>query len=400
MSTPQHNFREQPLYAQLAAARPVFWVNPLLEPTALAMPGAGFTREEVDGAAARLKRFAPCMAKVFPETAPSGLIESPLHAAHHLARAMVKKSPLHGGIFIKLDNQLPVSGSIEARGGVHEVLKFAEDLALEADLLKLGDDYSILAEPTFSEFFGRHSLAVGSSGNLDLAVGIMGARLGFNVTVHMSADARPWKKDLLLAKGAKVVEHAGDYDAAVAVPGCRFVDVENSRELFLGYTAAAARLKLQLEAQGVVATLKRPLSVYLPCGAGGGAAGVAFGLKALYGDAVRCWFAEPVQAPNFLLGLFSHAPALACQAMSRLLDGAFTLEEDDLYRLLALTADTENLKLATSALAGFPGPALVTAHEKANRLTPSAAHVLWATGGGLTPPDEWQTCYEKGKNLG
>src|SRR5699024_3944902 len=144
----------------------------------------------------------------------------------------------------------------------------------------------------------------------------MRARLRLQAAVHMSADARQWKKDLLRSHGVEVVEYEQDYSVAVAAGRkaaedddlVYFVADENSVSLFLGYAVAGARLAGQLQAMDVRITEEEPLHVYLPCGVGGGPGGVAFGITAIFGDSARCYFAEPTHSPAMFIGVHTRAP--------------------------------------------------------------------------------------------
>lgn len=433
--------QDHPLIQELVALREVTWFNPAIAPATLALEDVGLTPEDVRGASDRLARFAPYIARVFPQTSDSaGIIESPVRAIPRMQQALGERYALGlpGHLWVKLDSHLPISGSIKARGGIHEVLQHAEKLALEAGWLSLDDDYSRLDSDEARAFFRRYRIAVGSTGNLGMSIGIMSATLGFQVTVHMSADARQWKKDRLRSHGVTVVEHASDYSVAVEEgrrqaeqdPDCHFIDDENSTSLFLGYAVAAERLRPQLAAAGVTVDAEHPLFVYLPCGVGGGPGGVAFGLKLVYGDAVRCIFAEPVHSPCMLLGVYTGlhdrisvqdfgidnitaADGLAVgrpsgfvgTVMQRLIDGYYTVSDEELYALLALLEQQEQLRLEPSALAGMPGIARVLEgqqeYHQRLQLTPEqlarATHLVWATGGSMVPENEMQAYLDRGR---
>ena len=420
-----------PLLNDLIALKETRWFNPYTTSLAEGLPYVGLTQEDVEDAHARLARFAPWLAQAFPETAASGgLIESDLVAIPAMKQRLEREfnQPIPGSLLLKKDSHLPISGSIKARGGIYEVLAHAEKLALATGKLTTEDDYTRLMSPDFRAFFGGYSIAVGSTGNLGLSIGIISARLGFKVTVHMSADAREWKKAKLRDHGVEVVEYAQDYGVAVeqgrkaaeADPNCFFIDDENSRTLFLGYATAGKRLKAQMEKQGRVVDAEHPLFVYLPCGVGGGPGGVAFGLKLAFGDHVRCLFAEPTHSPCMLLGLYTgrhdgiavqdlgidnltaadglavgRASGFVGRAMARLLDGVYTLDDQSLYDMLGWLAQEEHIQLEPSALAGMAGPLYTTTdagYQQMQGLTAAqlhnATHLVWATGGGMVPEAE------------
>lgn len=431
---------DYPLVQELIDLKQVAWFNPGVTTTEAGLPYVGLTLENVKDAEARLARFAPYLMKAFPETqAMQGIIESDTVAIPDMQAALAARyqTPLAGKMYLKKDSHLPISGSIKARGGIYEVLTHAEKLALEAGLLSTGDDYAVLFSDEFREFFSQYRIAVGSTGNLGMSIGIMSAKLGFSVSVHMSADARQWKKDKLRSHGVNVVEYEQDYSIAVEQgrkeaekdPSCFFIDDENSSTLFLGYAVAGLRLKKQFAEKGITVDEQYPLFVYLPCGVGGGPGGVAFGLKLAFGDAVHCFFAEPTHSPCMLLGVHTglhdavsvqeigidnitaadglavgRASGFVGRAMERLIDGYYTIDDAEMYNLLGLLDQTEAIRLEPSALAGMPGCVHVTRNEaylQAKALTlgvmANATHLVWATGGGMVPEDEMQKYLSQAK---
>ena len=406
-----------PILNDLKAAKEVIWYNDNYTNFNQIQTSLPLSYDDVLEAEERLVRFTPYIKKVFPEV-EDGIIESPIYRINNMKNAMEKdyEKKIYGNLILKRDDLLPIAGSIKARGGIYEVLKYAEQLAIAEGILRLNDDYSIFASDKFKDFFSSYTIQVGSTGNLGLSIGTISAKVGFKVIVHMSADAKEWKKTLLRSKGVKVVEYSSDYSKAVeegralsdADPKSYFIDDENSKDLFMGYAVGGIRTKKQLDDMGVIVDKNHPLYVYLPCGVGGGPGGVAFGLKLMYGDNVHCYFAEPTRSPAMLLGLASglhdqvsvedigldnktdadglavgRPSAFVGKIMDKILSGSFTIDDYRLYDFLKSLYREEDIFLEPSALAGFLGPIFLSEKYKDE----NATHMCWGTGGSLVPKD-------------
>lgn len=381
-----------------------------------------YTKEDILEAESRLKRFSSYLKKVFPELEETnGIIESKVVKLDKLKEHLNLNLPM----YIKLDSHLPISGSVKARGGIYEVLKFAEEIAIKEGMLSLEDDYEKLANPEFKEFFSKYKIAVGSTGNLGLSIGIISAKLGFHVTVHMSSDARQWKKDLLRSKGAIVIEYPDDYEKAVFEgrriasedPMCHFVDDENSLDLFMGYSVAGKRLFDQLKEMGIVIDDDNPLNVYIPCGVGGAPGGITFGIKTYFGENAKVYFIEPTKAPCMALGLATglhndisvkdigldgqtladglavgRSSGLVSKIMEDILDGCLTISDDKLYPYMKALHDEENIFIEPSAAAGIHCCSTLENNKEVTK----GIHLVWATGGNMVPSEE-KNQYLQGK---
>jgi len=398
-----------PLIQKMRLSEEVLWLNGSVKPYNEEKVAA----RDVSDAEERLKRFAPVIMKLFPETKESGgIIESELTFIPDMAEVLNKKVPL----FIKRDSDLPISGSVKARGGIYEVLKHTEDITVKEGIIAdYNDDYLKITSESARKVFSRYKIQVGSTGNLGMSIGIMSAALGFEAIVHMSCDAKQWKKDKLRQRGARVIEYEGDYGEAVKRGRARsdadessyFVDDENSKALFCGYAVAGNRLKKQLDEMNIEVSSDNPLYVYIPCGVGGAPGGISFGLKLNFGENVHCYFAEPTEAPCMLLGIISglydkisvqdiglsgktqadglavgRCSAFAAGIIAGIIDGEATVSDEKLHVYCRQLWNSERIFIEPSACAAFE------AFIKANDTEKNGTHIIWATGGSMVPDAE------------
>ena len=168
-------YKSSKVIEKLAKAEPVAWVNPKLRKFEDAILPVSL--EEMNEAEERLERFKPFIMKCFPETVPQGgeiesvlttipnmqarLSEKYVGASSNASEGLdTKDLGIPGRLFLKQDSHLAVAGSIKARGGIYEVLKHTEDLALENGLLAPEDSYDKLASKECRDFFNQYTIVI------------------------------------------------------------------------------------------------------------------------------------------------------------------------------------------------------------------------------------------------
>lgn len=414
------------------------WINPYKLPFAFtdALYQLIIHDEAISDAEQRLLRFAPFIKKCFPETVQDGgLIESPLREIPSMQEALKNtySCDINGRLFLKMDSHLAIAGSVKARGGIYEVLKHAEDLCIAEGKVTTADNYERFADPDIQEFLSQYTIQVGSTGNLGMSIGIMSAALGFKVKIHMSADAKQWKKDLLRSKGVEVFEYIDDYSKAVAEgrkhseldKSSYFIDDEKSIDLFIGYATAAKRLQKQLQDLHITVDEKHPLIVYIPAGVGGAPGGITYGLKRIFKDNVHCFFVETTTCPSVLIGMDTQtfekanvrnygisgkteADGLACASpsgfvtrmMTNMVSGEFTVCDSKLYDYLRLLDRSEGVQIEPSSCAAFAGPCGFSKYPDIEKyckqqnlsveVLKNATQIVWATGGKMIPQEIYE----------
>lgn len=427
----------------LKKEKEILWINPYLKDADTANKESDYSLSDIQEVEARFQRFAPFIQKMFPETKnKKGILESEITSVEQMTQWLEQqyKTTLPGKLFIKRDDLLAISGTVKSRGAIYEVLKHAETLALKEGLLKdIHENYEVFASGRFKSFFSNYSLAVGTTGNLGISVGAMGRALGFQVTVHMSEEAKDWKKKFLRDRDVKVIEYNTNFTEAVDTgrenskkdPMSYFIDDEHSVDLFLGYTVGGYRMKEQLAREGITVNSEHPLFVYLPCGIGGSPSGITFGLKHAFGDHVHCFFAEPSKMPSMMVGLESQkfdqigvdeldlggltvadglavprTSALVAKLMNHYFSGGYTLQDNHFRALLTNLYEKESIFLEPAAVAGLSGPfKLLTTktgknylkeHQLENKLK-NATHIAWGTGGSMVPEADREEFINEGK---
>ncbi len=380
-----------------------FWLNPAAADYPLGMAELASIAEE----------YGSLAKKDFNGVPTSKLVQIP---TFHKACTHIFAGSLPGKWYAKLDCDLPLSGSVKIRGALYELLVYSKGIA------KRGES----AE-------GR-IVSVASTGNLGLSVGVAGRKLGFGVKVYMSKEASPWKMRLLTDAGAEVVVVDGDYTEAVSkcrhdsdAHGYYFVDDERSELLYRGYACAA----LEIAEDPAVKNTTAPIFVYIPCGVGNAPSGIAAGLKAVFGDRVHIFLAEPTEVPSVLAGLSSGknsgvsvyeygrsgktvADGLACGRMAErtapilggTVSGIYTVSDDRMLGYLKLLGECEKIRIEPSAAAGLQGVGNMyytgvgmkyLAERKLLSAMDDSVHISWLTGGGMLPDAEYEEMYKLGE---
>ncbi|MER9883192.1 D-serine ammonia-lyase [Mesorhizobium sp. M0118] len=402
----------------------MWWPNPNYRPsdTIAKGPAGALNASSLLEARGNWLRLAPVLNVIFPDGSDIDTQSSLVEIAN----------PGFDGISLlaKCDHDIRSTGSIKGRGGVYEVLMLAEMLANSQGLNVSANPIGLLSQEA-GDLFGRHKILVGSTGNLGFSVGVTARKLGFAVEVHMSRDAKSWKKERLCQVGVAVVEHGDDYSVAVSSarraasedPSSYFVDDEHSLTLLLGYSSAAFEICEQLKQRDIVINEQNPLYVYLPCGVGGAPGGITLGLKYFFGPHVHCIFVEPVASPCMLVQLaagpsrpvdvyacglsndtiadglaVARASLLVAEIAGSQIAGVATVSDDDMTRWVLDLWISDSMRLEPSGAAGFAALAQHGRDIRKSHCGKEGTTIVWTTGGAFLPDAEWKAVLERAES--
>lgn len=407
------NTTKDPL-TELRNGREAAWLRDSVSGAAAISPL--IASSEIRAAADRFHRFTPLLARLFADHDWDGRIRSAL-----------LDWPAGSDRLVKGDHDLPVTGSIKARGGIHALLHIIERIA-HAE----GFALDRLLEPEVRALLSRHTIIVASTGNLGYSIGIFARAFGLAAEIHMSADAKSWKMERLRAIGSCVVEHGCDYSetldrARAAATGEKawLVDDEHCRDLLTGYAVAADELADQLAERGVIVDARHPLIAYLPCGVGGAPGGITHGLKRRFGSDVVTIFVEPVASPCMLVALASgrgaaasvydygcsndtiadglavpRASQLVLDAVGSAIDAVVAVSDASMIDWVGKAWRSAGIRLepsAASAFAAFEPLRHAVARQAGWPDLGSATHLFWATGGAKLPDQEFEALLGLGR---
>jgi len=414
--------RGQKALAQILDGQPAAWLRPA---GGQAINKTPISPEEIVEAELRLDRFRPVLAALFPDGGWDGRVSSSLI-----------DFPNQAGfppILVKADHALPMTGSVKARGGVYELLCRIEAIGLMEGVIRPGESLTALISQAARSLFSGHSIVVASTGNLGFSIGLVARAFGVAAEIHMSHDAKAWKKDRLRLIGAKLVEHRCDYTetvacarAAASETGSYFIDDESSRLLFVGYATAAAELAEQLARRQIEIGPATPLVVYLPCGVGGAPGGITAGLKTIYGNNAICVFVEPVASACVFAALAAGngspvsvydiglnnetiadglavpvASGLVMDSIGASIDAVVAVTDAAMLDWVRRSWAEAGLRLEPSAASGFAAMSVFLEATRAADVAPpaDAVHVVWTTGGSLLPEDQFRALLDDDKIL-
>lgn len=205
----------------------------------------------IQAAQNRFMRFRTYIEEAFPETAErKGIIESEITKYE-------TDSDL--SLYIKDDTKLRLTGTVYDRGYVNAIFRLAEGIAQKNHILLPTDDYVCLTENLYRDTFSDYAVIYEEEDKINKLCEYVLNTLGFKRDADNILSLSP-------------------------------------EDIFMGCAAAAFRLKVQIYKLKFDVTADTPLFVYLPYYSYTSSCGIIFGLKMLFGDNVRCYLYDNMDA--------------------------------------------------------------------------------------------------------